>query len=171
MDTIFVNGTVGSGKTTLAGFLSAAEPQPHAVIDLDEIRRLIPSPPDDFFNHELELQNLRDLAANYRAAGARRFVLAGVIQVPAEVPRYVDALRSSGMFICRLVARPDVLQSRLRSRHAPDPDPENLEWHLARAGELAGILERAALDDLVLDSSDASPAELAGTVWRAAGWE
>jgi adenylylsulfate kinase-like enzyme len=169
VDTVFVNGTVGAGKSTLADALSAAEVQTHAVVDLDEIRRLNPSPPTDRFNHELELQNLQSVAANYRRAGARRFILAGVIEQAAEVPPYIDALASSGMFICRLVARPDVLESRLRQRHSGDP--VGLQWHLARVGELAQILEDAALDDLVLDTSESSPTALADAVRRAAGWE
>ncbi len=164
-----MNGTVGSGKSTLIGALSAVETVPHAVIDLDEIRRMSPAPTDDRFNHELELENLGSVVANYRRAGAQRFLIAGVIEDPAEVRRYVDALGSSGMFICRLVARPDILESRLRHRHAGDPDA--VQWHLSRAGELAAILGDVALDDLVLDSSDLPAAELALTVRRAAGWD
>ena len=168
MDSIFVNGTVGVGKSTLAAALSAIESTKHAVIDLDEIRRLSPSPVSDRFNHELELQNLRSLAANFRRAGAQRFILAGVIEERAEISRYIDALQSDGMFVCRLVATPSVLEARLAHRH--EGDPEGLQWHLARVGELAKILEVVAMDDLILDSSETSMAELAHTVRRAAGW-
>ena len=169
MDTVFVNGTVGSGKSTLVDALSAIETVPHAVIDLDAIRRRSPAPAGDRFNHELELRNLRSVATNYRRAGARRFLLAGVIEDPAEVRRYVDALGSSGMFICRLVARPNILEFRLRQRHAADADA--LQWHLSRAGELAAILTHVALNDLVLDSSDVPAPELAHIIRRAAGWD
>jgi chloramphenicol 3-O-phosphotransferase len=172
-DTIFLNGTVGSGKSTLADALSAQETSVHAVVDLDEIRRLSPTPPGDPFTHEIELRNLRSLAANFRAAGAQRFILAGVIEDAGERPRYLDALGSSsegspGMFVCRLTARPEVLEARLRSRHRDDP--EALAWHLARVGELAGILERSAVDDVVLDTSDAAPRDLARAIRVAAGW-
>lgn len=168
VDAVFVNGTVGAGKSTLANALSAAEQRPHAVIDLDHVRRLSPAPSHDRFNHELELENLRSIAVNYRRAGAERFILAGVIEDSAEVGRYVDALHSTGMLVCRLVARRDVVESRLRHRHRDDPD--GLRWHLHRVGELADILDAAALDDLVLDSSDVAPAHLASTVRQAAGW-
>jgi chloramphenicol 3-O-phosphotransferase len=167
-DSLFLNGTVGAGKTTLAGALSAIEPTTHAVVDLDEIRRLSTAPAADRFNHELELQNLRSLAANYRRAGAERFILAGVLEERAEIARYVDALGSDGIFICRLVAGQEVLRDRLSRRH--DGDPTGLEWHLARVSELAQILDAAAFDDLIVDSSAATPAELAQTVRRAAGW-
>jgi chloramphenicol 3-O-phosphotransferase len=168
VDSVFVNGTVGVGKTTLAAELSAIEEVPHAVVDLDAIRQLSPPPESDRFNHELELQNLRSLAANFRRAGAQRFIIAGVIEERSEIDRYVDALGSTGMFICRLVASPDVLAGRLSRRH--DGDPEGLEWHLARAGNLTNILDGSALDDLVLDSSESSATELARVVRRAAGW-
>lgn len=169
MDSIFVNGTVGVGKSTLADALGAAERGCHAVIDLDAIRRLSPAPSSDRFNHELELLNLRSLAGNYRTAGAKRFIIAGVIEAQAEIPRYVDALGSEGMFVCRLVARPGVLESRLRFRHRNDP--RGLFWHLDRVEELSNILEAANIDDLVLDSSDIPSVELAATVRRAAGWD
>ncbi|MCU1583065.1 MAG: hypothetical protein QOD27_1196 [Microbacteriaceae bacterium] len=168
VDSVFVNGTVGVGKTTLATELSAIEEVPHAVVDLDEIRRLNPPSASDRFNHELELQNLRSLAANFRRAGAQRFIVAGVIEERSEIRRYVDALGSTGMFVCRLVASPDVVADRLSRRH--DGDPEGLEWHLARAGELTKILDGSALDDLVVDSSETSVVELARAVRRAAGW-
>ena len=169
MDSIFVNGTVGVGKSTLADAIGAAERGCHAVIDLDAIRRLSPAPNSDRFNHELELLNLQSLTDNYRAAGAKRFIIAGVIEAEAEIARYVDALGSEGMFVCRLVARSDVLDSRLLFRHRNDP--EGLLWHLDRVEELSYILEAADMDDLVLDSSDIPASELAATVRRAAGWD
>ncbi|QOT20127.1 AAA family ATPase [Paenarthrobacter sp. YJN-D] len=169
MDSIFVNGTVGVGKSTLADALSATEKVSHAVIDLDAIRRLSPAPSSDRFNHELELLNLQSLTDNYRVAGAQRFIIAGVIETEAEIARYVDALSSEGMFVCRLVARSDVLESRLRFRHRNDP--EGLLWHLDRVEELSNILESADIEDLVLDSSDIPASELAKAVRRAAGWD
>lgn len=169
MDSIFVNGTVGVGKSTLADALSAAERGRHAVIDLDAIRRLVPAPETDRFNHEPALLNLQNLTNNYRAAGATRFILAGVIESEAEIPRYVAALGSGRMFVCRLVARPEVLESRLRFRHRDDP--EGLAWHLDRVNGLSKILEAAETDDLVLDSSDIPAVELAVAVRRAAGWD
>jgi adenylylsulfate kinase-like enzyme len=168
-DTIFINGTVGTGKSTLANALGASETGVHAVIDLDDIRRLSPSPASDRFNHELELENLRSIAQNYRRAGARRFILAGVLEQSSEVSRYVTAVGSTGMFACRLVASSDVLDTRLRHRHVGDE--EGLAWHRSRVGELAQILELAAIDDLVLDSSHRSPTELAHIVRTAAGWD
>jgi len=72
------------------------------------------------------------------------------------------------MIICRLVASPDALADRLAKRH--QDDPEGLAWHLARVGELAQILDQAAFDDLILDSSAIPAAELARSLRRTVGW-
>ena len=108
-------------------------------------------------------------AGNFRRAGAERFILAGVIEDRAEIVRYLDALGSDGMLICRLVARAEVLSDRLSRRH--ETDPGALAWHRRRVGELTEILDAAAVDDLILDSSDTVASELARSVRRAAAWE
>lgn len=171
IDTIFVNGTVGVGKSSVADAISAIEIDSgtsHAVIDLDEIRRMWPAPHDDPFSHELELINLQAFVANYRAAGARHFILAGVIEHIEETARYRAALTSSGLLILRLEAHPTIVDRRLRQRHAADA--EQLAWHLNRAPELAEILRNADLDDIVLDASTRSPQQLAERATHAAGW-
>lgn len=80
VDSIFLNGTVGVGKTTLANDISNVESNTYAVVDLDDVRRFGPVPRSDRFNHELELQNLSSLVKNNRRAGAERFVLTGVVE-------------------------------------------------------------------------------------------
>lgn len=168
MEAILLNGTVGAGKTTTAEAISALETRPHAVLDVDALRRLHPAPAGDPFQSAIALANLHDVARNYRAAGAERFVLAGVLETSEERERYRRALGTDGLLVVRLVVRPDVVEHRLRIRHADDP--EVLSWHLARAPQLAAILESAEVDDLVLDTSARAPGEVAQQVRAAAGW-
>ncbi|WP_394771132.1 AAA family ATPase [Lacisediminihabitans sp.] len=171
IDSVFLNGTVGVGKSTTAEALSTLEMtrgHHHAVIDLDHIRRSWPAPEGDRFNHELEIANLRDLVVNYRRAGVEHFILAGVIEQAGEIPRYEAALQSSGLLICRLEAAPAILTRRLGLRHADDAS--GLEWHLERAGELAAILQVASLDHLVVDTSERSIVATATIVKEKAGW-
>jgi broad-specificity NMP kinase len=50
VDAVFINGTVGVGKTSAGEALSALQAdagQSHAFIDVDTVRRLWPSPVDD----------------------------------------------------------------------------------------------------------------------------
>jgi broad-specificity NMP kinase len=167
---------VGSGKTSTAEALSALEAaaeHPHAVIDADDLRRNWPAPPGDPFQQELELQNLRALAENYRAAGAAHLIVAGVIERAGDVARYAAALGSTStgaarMLLCRLTADPRVLETRLRARH--DNDHAARDWHLQRAGELAGILQAADFDDLVIDSTAKTARQVAHEIAAAVGW-
>jgi hypothetical protein len=171
VNAVFINGTVGVGKTSAGEALSALQAdagQWNAFIDVDTVRRLRPSPVGDRFQHELELQNLRDLANNYRNAGARQLILAGVIEDRVEIPRYARALRVNRMFVCRLIADASVVDARLVMRHANDP--AGLEWHLHRNRELSAILDRADLDDRVVDSTNLTPTQIATTIKIAVGW-
>ncbi len=169
VDCVFLNGTVGVGKSTVADAISALDGVPHAVIDLDGIRRLVPAPETDPFNLELELENLRSVVANYRRAGATRFVVAGVIERASDASRYRDALGAQRLLLVRLVADPDVIRQRLRRRHGDDA--AGLQWHLSRVGELSGILDDDDSQDLLLDATSRTPADLAGEIRRSAGWD
>ena len=159
---IFLNGTVGAGKTKVAVSIGTALQQlgiAHAVIDLDAIRRAWPAPAGDRFNHELELANLASLVENYAEAGIQTFVMAGVIEDAGEIQRYQHALQGRPLMVCRITAHATVLRARLTSRHRDDP--EGLGWHLNRAIELDNILAEQSLDDFVVDSTDRSAESVA----------
>ncbi len=170
-DAVLINGTVGAGKTTTAAALSALlqdRQVPHGLVDLDQVRLLFPPPPTDPFQHEVELANLRDIAANYRSAGASRLVVAGVVEDPREVPRYLAALRVRSLLICRLLVDPDVVRVRLSSRH--DDDHSQRDWHLRRTAELSAVLDRAHVDDVEVDITRRTPRQVALALERLAGW-
>jgi adenylylsulfate kinase len=166
---LLITGTVGAGKTSVAdaaGDLLADAGVPNAVIDLDWLRRAWPAPPDDPFNGALTLRNLRAVAANFLAAGAERLVLAGVIEDRAERRDHEEAL-GVPLTVCRIhVALPEA-HRRLAARHAQDPD--GLDWHRKRAGELMEILDTAQVEDFAVDGTHATIAEIAARVvegWR-----
>ncbi|NJP95386.1 hypothetical protein HCN51_39135 [Nonomuraea sp. FMUSA5-5] len=163
---LLITGTVGSGKTSVAdavGDLLAGRQVPNAVIDVDWLRRAWPSPPSDPFHGELTLRNLRPVAANYREAGAERLVLAGVVESRAERDAYEEAL-GVPLRVCRLQVELPEVRRRLEARHAFDP--EGLDWHLKRSGELASILEVARVEDFVVDGSDGLPSQVATRVLK-----
>ncbi|GAA2113092.1 hypothetical protein [Streptomyces synnematoformans] len=167
---LLINGTVGVGKTSVAesvGGLLADAGIPNAVIDLDWLRRSWPAPPGDRFNFGVMLRNLRSMADNFRAAGAARLVLAGVIENVDERRLCGDAVGTE-LSVCRLQVDMSVNHRRLVRRH--ENEPEALRWHLARAGELGGILDQAAVDDFSVDATTRSVGEVAADVIRKVGW-
>ncbi|MGQ4511066.1 hypothetical protein [Streptomyces sp. DW26H14] len=167
---LLINGTVGVGKTSVAeaaGELLADAGVPHAVIDLDWLRKSWPAPAGDRFNTAMMARNLRVVAGNYLSAGAVRLILAGVIE-DAESRKLCGDAIGIELSVCRLRVESSVNHQRLMRRH--ENDPEAVRWHLARAGELAQILDRSAVDDFVLDATTRSAVELATEVIDAAGW-
>src|SRR5690606_7881350 len=129
---VLINGTVGSGKTTVAGALADLlrnDDVPGAAIDLDWLAEFWPSPPDDRFNTALTLTNLRAVAANFRAAGARVLIMAGVVETTDERRRVAEAV-DCPLALVRLTADLELIRRRLHRRH--DLDPDGLRWHLDR---------------------------------------
>jgi adenylylsulfate kinase len=168
---LLITGTVGAGKTTVAemvGDLLGEVGVPHAVIDLDWLRRAWPSPAGDRFNFAVELLNLRAVARNYLDAGAVRIVLAGVIEPQIQREHLLDAV-GVPLAVCRLRVDLPVVRARLARRHGGQDAA--LRWHLDRSGELDAILEAAAVEDFTVDANDLSIALVAAEVIRAAGWE
>lgn len=153
--TIFLNGTVGSGKTTTASAIGTVLEErqiPHAVIDIDQLSARWPPPSDDPFDFRLTLANVVSVAVNYRAAGVQIVVLAGVIETTHQLRQYEEGLGVGGAIIdhVMLVAPPSVVEQRLRARHE---DEDELRWHIQRAPELASILDSAGLPGPTFDTT------------------
>jgi len=154
--TLFLNGTVGVGKTTTAQAVSQALEGrvPHAVIDTDTLRTRWPAPSGDPFDLELELRNLAALSANYRAAGSIGLIVSGVIEDRDTAKRYVEAISSGNsdvkFVLVRLTAPLDVIARRIEARH--HDSQEDRDWHLARAPELDAILSSAGFDEVLVNT-------------------
>ncbi|WP_205207769.1 MULTISPECIES: AAA family ATPase [unclassified Arthrobacter] len=160
---VFLNGTVGVGKTSTADALAdllTIRGVPNAVIDLDWLRFAWPAPTGDPFNRRLELANLSAVIPNFRAGGTRLLVLAGVIEGTLQREEYEQVLDQ--LLVVRLEASPATVQHRLRRRH--DPLDPSLDWHLDRAIELKAILSSADVDDAVLHTDGRDPRSVASAV-------
>lgn len=168
---LLINGTVGVGKTTVAeavGGLLADAGVPHAVLDLDWLSNSWPAPPGDRFNFSMLLRNLRSVAGHYLDTGAKRLVLAGVIEEQDERKELADAV-GVDLTVCRLRAELPVVHQRLTHRH--NSGTQALQWHLNRSGELDDILDQAAVDDFTIDTGAGSVTDIALSVIRAARWQ
>jgi len=165
-----VTGPVGVGKTTLiecmSGLLRGAE-IPHAAVDFDQLTACFPrSPGDDVWGTNLGLANLAALWRNYAALGADRLLIARVIEDRKELDGYRRAVPGAEIVVVRLRASPSTLQERVRQRG----EARGMEWHLARAVELATLMEARRVEDLVLETEGRQPAELARETLQRVGW-
>lgn len=168
---LLLTGTVGVGKTTTAAAIGARLAEqgvPHAMIDLDELRRSWPAPPGDPFQQDLELANLRAVATVYRQHGAGRLVLAGVVERREDRERYEGAV-GVPLTVCRLRLAPSVVRDRLEHRHEHHDDARR--WHLHRAGELEAVLAAAQVEDHLVDTDGLDSPAVARAVLRAIGWD
>jgi hypothetical protein len=93
---------------------------------------------------------------------AQHFILAGVIESADDVPRCREALNTDSLLICRLLVDDEVGRERLQHRHVGDP--EGLDWHLERINVLCAILDRAQVDELVLETTSRDPHQVAAEI-------
>lgn len=165
--TLLVSGTVGSGKSTVATAISEILSQrevAHVVLDLDVLLQLW-SPTASW--DDLLFANLASLWSNYAAQGIDRLVLAHVLEDPADLERYRQAVPGAAITVCRLLASRERRISRLESRMQPGP---SLEWHVERTGELEAILDSVSAEDFAVSNDDRPVGDVALEVLRRAGW-
>jgi thymidylate kinase len=161
---VLLTGVYGAGKTTVAEevatLLEDALP-PFAAIDLDWLAwSNVPGAGHD--DTAILAANLRAVAGTYRAAGARRFVLAGSVDA-AALAAIQDAL-AMPVLVVRLEVPLDEVERRLAE--APTAGrAEDLETARAQLAAEAG----AGLEDAVLDGTR-PVAETARAVLALAGW-
>lgn len=170
MNVLFINGTVGAGKTTTmdaVGVILRGAGVPHALIDLDGLRNAWPAPDDDPFNIRVAQINLAAMSDTYRQFGAQMLVVAGVLESLDQRDR-CEAMIGSRMTVVRLRPYADAVRERLW--HRQHRDEAERDWHLERAGQLDGILESAQLDDAVVEVGRELPIEVAKKVLASAGF-
>jgi hypothetical protein len=94
--TIIVTGPVGVGKSTVAeamGYQRLAAKVPHANVDFDQLTACYPRPADDdAWGTKLGLSNLAAMWTNYQLAGARRLIIARVIESRSELDGFREAV-------------------------------------------------------------------------------
>jgi hypothetical protein len=167
---LILSGTVGVGKTTVLGAVSDLLDQrgvPHLAVDVDALSYTWPRPADDPYGQRIALANLAAVWANARAAGASHAVLARVVEQTEEIDGFRTAIPGAEVVVARLTAPAALVAERLRRRE----HGSGLRWHLARAPELAAVLDATGPANVtVVDDGDRSPVSLAEEVLRSAGW-
>lgn len=167
--TLLVIGPVGVGKTTVAGevaYLLRAAGEPYAFVDVDALRWSYLSPPADPYRSRLALANLAAIWPNFRAEGARRLVLADVVERRDDLADYARAVPGAEIVVVRLRASRDTLACRLRRGMLGS----GLEWHLHRAPELAALMDARRVEDHLVETDGRGVGDVARDVLTRVGW-
>ena len=110
---VLLTGVYGSGKSSVAqemAYLLERQGQPYALLDLDYLSWAGTGAGDRAAEFGLMLQNLAAVAANYRRAGIKLFVLAYFVRSSGEVAGVQQAL-GLPLRVARLtVPLPDIEQ-------------------------------------------------------------
>ena len=167
--TIIVTGPVGVGKSTVAeamGYVLLAAKIPHANVDFDQLTAGPRTADDDVWGTKLGLANLAAIWKNYQEAGARRLIIARVIESRAELDGFRRAVPGADITVVRLRAAPETLQERVRLR-GPWRD---MEWHLKRSIELGAQMDAEPFEDVLIETDDRDVTSVARDVLQRTGW-
>src|SRR5688572_25767962 len=156
--TLIVTGPVGVGKTTVAdemGYALRDGKVPYATVDFDRLRACYPRPAeDDRWGNRIGLTNLAAIWKNYRAAGARRLLIACVIERRSDLDGFREAVPGAD------------IQARVRKRS----HGTGIEWDLNRAMELVALMDAQPVEDMLVDTEDRAPPTIARDILQRAGW-
>ncbi len=162
---VLLIGVFGAGKSAvaeeIADLLEDSAP-PYAAIDLDWLC-WSNAGGADHHEHVILVRNLAALAANYRAAGVERFVLAGSVADAATLEAVRDAM-AVPVLVVRLTAPLAVIERRLGSsptRGRADDLARARDWLAAGTG--------AGLEDETIENVGALR-DTAVRVLDIAGW-
>jgi adenylylsulfate kinase len=158
-------GTVGSGKTTVLLALGdhlSERGEPHALVDLDWLAWVAPSPTSELGVQEILVANLAAAVETFRRAGVTRLVLARHLTRADDVAAIEAALTGAALEVVRLDVPAAVLETRIRARDSG----RQLAEHL---GEI-GAAQLPEFAHLTVENDGRPPAEVADEILRTIGW-
>lgn len=167
---LFLSGPPGVGKTTVSWDIFdklVADGCRPALVDIDLLGACRPVPEDDPDNDRLKARNLGSVWQNFRAAGARCLIAAGVVADRASLELYSAPIPGAVATLCRLRAGHEELRARiLRRGRERGADVDRLH---RRAVYLDGALEQSDEATLIIDTDEQEVPEVARRVLAAAG--
>jgi hypothetical protein len=163
---VLLTGVYGSGKSSVAeeiAYLLEQRGEPYALLDLDYLSWAGDGTSDRASEFGLMLENLAAVAANYRRADMRLFVLAYFVRSPSEVQGVREAL-GLPLRVARLTARLPEIERRL----AGDVTSGRRDDLRAAAASIAAA-EGTGVEDVVI-GNDRPIGVVARDVMTFLGW-
>ena len=145
-----ITGPIGVGKTSVSAEVSEILDHAkvaHGLVDIDSLRWCYPRPLHDPFRIELAMKNLACVWNNFQAFGAKRLILADVLETRDHLERYRTVVPGAEILVVRLRATLSTLTQHVQQREIGSA----LARHLQRAAELAAIMERNHVEDMLVD--------------------
>jgi DNA polymerase III delta prime subunit len=174
--TLLITGPGGVGKTTTAFEVSRrleVDGIGHAMVDLDELDRIYPAPPDDPHKTALTRDNLAAVWTNLKAAGASRLILTMVaVSLDCELPHVRVAVPGAKITVVRLLASEVVLTERVRRREIGLGGERQVRRSVeqVRSMRLEHAGDELKEDTLVVETSGLSVSGVAQEVLLRAEW-
>ncbi|MGH2817182.1 MAG: hypothetical protein ACRDJS_01830 [Actinomycetota bacterium] len=166
---VLITGTLGSGKTVLAtdiGELLADREPATAIIDLDWLGWVSPSPHGTHAIDHLILSNLAAIWPNLQAAGAGRLVCARTVLNRELVDGLHDAIGPASVTIVRVTASAGTIAARLSARDSGAV----LAEHLAEATEFERLLDEMRAEDFRVSNDGRPIRDVSIEVIAGVGW-
>ena len=171
-EAVLLTGVYGSGKSSVAteiAYLLEQRGEPYALLDLDYLSWAGNGTDDRAAEFGLMLQNLAAVAANYRRAGIRLFVLAYFVRDLDEVRRIQEAL-GLPLRVVRLVVQLPDIERRLASDVTSGRRDDLLEAASSiAAAEGTGVEDAAIGNDRPIGVVARDVMTFLGWLWAAGG--
>ena len=169
LEAVLITGGLASGKTTVAVEIGEQLEQagiPFAVIDLDWLCWAWSPALAAEGVHTLMCDNLRAVLPHMHAQGIRYLVLARAVLSTTGMTQLREAIAPTPLRVVRLAAAEDAAVRRIEGR---DSGPR-LAADLARRAHFQGMVETAAEDAPVIDTTDRAAADVAADILTTLGW-
>jgi predicted kinase len=166
---VVITGTIGAGKSTIAGVASEilhARDIRHGLIEVDNFGGVYPSPdPHDPFNNEFTMRNIATLWPAYLDAGITRAIVTMTLEDHDATDELLAALASPPATVVRLDASQETREERIKRREFGDLR----EVFLERTGFLAEKMASGGIGDIVLTNEE-EPRLVATRLLEELGW-
>ena len=165
-EAVLLTGVYGSGKSSVAeeiAYLLEQRGEPYALLDLDYLSWAGTGTEDPAAEFLLMLQNLSAVAANYRRAGIRLFVLAYFVRSAGEVRDVREAVGIPLRVVRLKVGLPDI------ERRLAGDVTSGRRGDLREAASSLAAGEGAGVEDVVI-GNDRPVGPVAQDVLSFLGW-